>query len=714
MNVATSPFDGVTPVASPGPAVTLLQGRAFCLSLPNGDITPEHPHGLFFLDRRILSRFEVLIDGVHLEGLAVDVRTPFDASFVARAEPPPGNADATLVVERHRSVGRGMRETIRLHNYGMETLDVELTVRIDADFAHLFEVKQGGVELRGDHARRLEGREMCFDRGLDDSHESARVTFSEAPTSEHDGGLTWSVHLDPKSEWTLCCEFTLSRDGVTYEGRFRCGQDDADSFPVREHTIWHAELPDLDTDDDDLTRAVAVAGGDIGSLRIHDPAHPQWAVLAAGAPWYMTVFGRDSLLTAWMTLIADANLSRGVLRTLARLQGSKIDDASDEQPGRILHEIRATDSDELSIEEADVYFGTVDATPLFVMLVGEFARWHPDDPLIDELMDNVDAAMRWLDDFGDLDGDGFVEYQRRSARGLVNQGWKDSWDAIRHADGELAEGPIALCEVQAYTYGAYIARAELAERHGDAGTADVWRERAAVLRSRFDERFWDDELGCYVLALDGDKRPVRVAASNAGHALWAGVALPQRAGRLADTLLSPAMFSGWGVRTLASDARAYNPISYHNGSVWPHDNALIAEGLSRYGFTSHAARILRAQLDITIHNGGRLPELLSGLAREQFAVPAAYPASCIPQAWAAAAPLQWLRTMLRFDVRGAGPDLWIEPRLPDGIARLRLDGVRVAGRFLTLSVEHGRVSIDGAHGIEVHLGRMGANGHRAQ
>jgi glycogen debranching enzyme len=704
MTIDARAFEGATPVPTPSAAATLIQGRTFCLSNSAGDISPDLPHGLFCLDSRIMSRFEVLVNGAPLESLAVEQTAPFAATFISRAHPFPGHADAHLVVRRGRAVGRGMREQISIVNHGLDPHDVTIDLYCAVDFAHVFAVKQGSVERPATGGEPIDIAGLRFNR-IDGSRDDiVTLTFDEPGTVQR-GLVSWHLQLAPGERWEVCAQVALTSAGRALEPQFRCDATDEDAAPVILHSTWQAGMPDVESDDDDLDTAVDVSADDLGSLRIFDPEHPEWAVLAAGAPWFMTVFGRDSLLTAWMTLIGDPDVAEGALRILARLQGTRSDEVTEEEPGKILHEVRATGSDTLSLEHADVYFGSIDATPLFVMLVGELNRWHPDNDLIEEMLPHVDRAMNWITTHGDRDGDGFVEYRRRGSNGLINQGWKDSWDAIRYADGGLAEAPIALCEVQAYVYGAYRARASIAEELDDPPTAAVWHERADELRAHYDQRFWDEELGCHVLALDGDKRPVRVVTSNAGHGLWTGIVQPERAERLADRLLEPDMFSGFGVRTLSANARAYNPISYHNGSIWPHDNALIAEGMSRYGLHRQANRIIRAQLDVARALNHRLPELHAGFDRADVSVPAAYPASCSPQAWAAAAPLLWLRSILRLDVGKSGSRLWIDPHLPPGMEQLRLDGLKIAERELTVTVEEGRVGVEGGDGLEIRLGR---------
>ena len=350
-------------------------------------------------------------------------------------------------------------------------------------------------------------------------------------------------------------------------------------------------------------------------------------------------------------MIVDPALAVGTLRTLARLQGTKVDLETEEQPGRILHEVRFSSAATADIDDGHIYYGTADATPLFVVLVGELSRWGVARSVVDELLPHVDRALDWIDQYGDRDGDGYVEYERTSKHGLANQGWKDSWDGVSAADGTLAVAPIALAEVQGYVYAAYLARADLAAEREDAETQERYLKKAATLRTAFNRDFWLPELGWYAIALDRDKRAVDSLTSNIGHCLWSGIIDPDRAPAVAARLLSPEMFSGWGVRTLATTMQRYNPLSYHNGSVWPHDNAITAAGLMRYGFVEESSQVLDAILDAAAANSGRLPELYAGLPRAELPVPVAYPTSCSPQAWASATPLSALRTLLRFEPR---------------------------------------------------------------
>jgi glycogen debranching enzyme len=384
-----------------------------------------------------------------------------------------------------------------------------------------------------------------------------------------------------------------------------------------------------------------------------------------------------------------------VLQTLARFQGDKEDPRNEEQPGRILHEMRFGDAASLSLGGGKVYYGTADATPLFVMLLGELRRWGLAREAVDQLLPHADRALEWIETFGDADGDGYVEYQRQTDRGLANQGWKDSWDGIRFASGEVAQAPIALAEVQAYTYGAYLARAHFAHEAGHHDAEARFRDRAVELKRRFNEDFWLDDKGWFAVGLGADKKPIDSLTSNMGHCLWTGIVDEERAAAVAERLLSPEMFTGWGVRTLASNMGGYNPISYHCGSVWPHDNAIVAAGLMRYGFVEQSQRIILAMLDAATTQGHRLPELFSGLSRDEFPTVVSYPTSCSPQAWSAASPLLFLRTLLRLDPWIPHNKVWLDPVLPESIGYLKIERIPLAGRKVAIEVENGNVKVEG-------------------
>ncbi|WP_157156186.1 glycogen debranching N-terminal domain-containing protein [Diaminobutyricimonas sp. LJ205] len=699
MASAPSQYDGTMPVAAVEGlrgGVTLISGRSFALSDSDGNMQPSLTQGLFVLDTRVLSRWVLTLDGEPVEVLGVDSPVPFRVTFVGRGRPVHGHADADVVVQRKRSFDMGMHEEIIVTNHGLQPVELDLGLQVDCDFAGLFEVKESRIMPR-ERARRVEERSIRFTRpGDSDAREVAVLLDSQA--SIEDGGARWHIALGERSMWSTRVSVTVAQGGAVVGPRGPAHGIVGMPHPDRDEPH---EPFQISSDNSKLTRVTQRTDEDLAALRILDDEHPDQALIAAGAPWFMTLFGRDSLLTAWMTLIADPSLARGVLQTLARLQGRKVDPTAGEEPGKIMHEVRFADTESRSFSHGQLYYGSADATPLFVMVAAELQRFAPDLDLLNSLLPAINAAMEWIERYGDADGDGYVEYQRHGEVGLVNQGWKDSWDAIRHADGALADAPIALCEVQAYVYGAYLARAELATLLGEDDEHERCIHKAAELYRRFNEDFWNEEGQFYVLALDGQKRQVATRASNIGHALWTGIVRPDRAASVAETLLSDASFSGWGIRTLSTDTVAYNPVSYHNGSVWPHDTAICAWGLARYGFSEEAQRVIMAQVDVADAFDGRMPELFAGFDRAEFAVPAVYPSSCSPQAWASASPLLWLRTLLGVEPDAHRGRFWLRPMLPAGLHRLRVEGLMIAGRRITVDVENDRIALAGAGDLAV-------------
>ncbi|MGI9120858.1 MAG: amylo-alpha-1,6-glucosidase [Acidimicrobiales bacterium] len=688
-------FTGEPPaVGQSAGSITLVEGSTFCISGGNGDIAEGMTHGLFFRDTRFLSLLELRLNGRPLQSLSAYVGDPFAATFAARASPRPGRADSTLVAFRARYVGRGMREDIVIRNFGEEPMPCTIELAVNVDFADLFEVKEGRVELRGE--RSLETGEGRLTFGYHDGATRRGMVFtcrSLAVVEHH--LLAAEVDIEAQGSWTGCLELAPVIDDGAVEPRYRCGQPVARATPTERLQRWRRQIPTVSSEHPGLEAVVARSQADLGALRIFDPDFPDRAVVAAGAPWFMTLFGRDSLLTSWMALLVDPDLALGVVQTLARFQGDKVDPETEEEPGRILHEMRFGNAASLSLGGGHVYYGTADATPLFVMLLGELRRWGLAAEQVDRLLPHVDRALAWIADYGDADGDGYVEYAQGGPRGLRNQGWKDSWDGVRDASGNLGEGPIALCEVQAYTYAAYVARAHFAHEAGDEATAATYQSRAAELKLAFNRDFWLDDRQWFAMALDGDKKPLDALTSNMGHCLWTGIVDEDKAEAVAHHLMTTAMFTGWGIRTLATTMAGYNPISYHNGSVWPHDTAITAAGLMRYGFVEEAQRVVLGLIDAATAVGGRLPELFGGLDRSELPVPLGYPASCSPQAWAAASPLLLLRLLLRFDPWLPHGKLWLAPVVPKAIGRLRIGHIPLGGGRLAIDVDGDYVHVEG-------------------
>lgn len=705
------------PARSTAGAVTLVEGASFCLCSPGGDLGGVEPHGVFFRDTRILSRWDLTIDGQAPEPLAAMTPEAYRGIFVGRLNRRAGRTDTHLLVHRDRRVGNGLREDLVIRNPAGEPAACTVTVTVEADFADLFDVKDGEVRSRGD--RRSQGQlgRLVLDQQWSGIQRGAVVaapggTVDAGSYAAHSAGtIRYEIVVPARGRWTASLLVQPVVDGEGIEPFFPLESQPDDSVPARRLRRWKETTPLATTGHDGLQQVLRRSQKDLGALRIFDPQDPSLVAVAAGAPWFMALFGRDSLLTAYMALPVDRTLALGTLRTLARHQGRLTDPLTEEEPGRILHEVRLGVESGLSLGGGSIYYGTVDATPLFVVVLGELARWGARPEEIAELLPHADRALEWVRCHGDQEGDGFVRYQRATDRGLVNQGWKDSWDGVTFADGRTAEAPIALCEVQGYVYDAYRTRAGLARLAGEEDGGQVWDDRADQLKLAFNDRFWLPDRGWFALALDRDGRPVDACASNMGHCLWSGIVDDDLAPSVARHLLSPEMFTGWGVRTLSSAMGAYDPVSYHNGSVWPHDNALIVAGLVRYGFIDEAQRVAVGLLDAAQHFDGRLPELFSGFDRSEYAEPVPYPTSCSPQAWAAAAPIHLIRTLLRFDPHMPAARLWVDPVLPAAFTPLRVEGVALGGDRINLDVTANGATVEGTpDGVEVRHERYRAGG----
>jgi glycogen debranching enzyme len=679
------------PAAPAGQPVTLVEGSTFAVSGRSGDMNADGPEGLFFRDVRVLSTWRLRLDDRPLQVLAVLPQEPFRTTFLARV--PPRSSSTELLVERRRYVGEGMREDLRVRNLGVQTVAARLRLEVDSDFADLFAVKESRVQERGAVSTSLDGDTIRF--GFRSRTLDLGVRVSATGAQVHRGELAFDLLLPAHSDWETSVMVIPVVDGAEVQPTFPVGRPLEESHPAQRLRHWRARSPGVETGDIELWRTLRQSMEDLGALRLFDPEHPGTPAVAAGAPWFMALFGRDSLLSSYMALPLDPTLALGTMQTLARMQGKRVEPRTEEQPGRILHEARLGADFPLAHGGGSVYYGTVDATPLFVVLLGELRRWSIASEQVDALLPNVDRALAWIEHYGDRDGDGFVEYQRSTEVGLVNQGWKDSWDGINAADGTLAETPIALCEVQGYVYSAYVARSHFAYIAGDDAATEHWAGKADAIKAAFNERFWLPDRGWFAVALDGHKRQVDALTSNIGHCLWTGIVDEDKAAQLAEHLISPEMFTGWGVRTLASSMARFNPMSYHNGSVWPHDSVLVATGLMRYGFVEEAQRIATGLLDAATRFGGRLPELFCGFDRSEYPSPVPYPTSCSPQAWAAATPIQAMRMLLRLEPRMPRDEVWFDPAWPGRYGRLRIHDLPLGDRRVSLVVDEARAELDG-------------------
>ena len=688
---------------------TLKHGDTFVVLDPHGDAQAlgETAEGLFHLDTRHLSRMVVLIDGQRplllSSGisednavLTVDLTNP-DLAREGRLLLPRD----TIHMRRVAVLGDGaLHERLHIRNYGAEAVEIEVTLEHAADFADIFEVR-GVRRARRGTALRQEACDAALTfayRGLDGVLRTTRVEFDPPPESCHAGRARYALRLAPGEQRTIALAVRCGRsEEAAAAARGKAPPEAGDpGFEgwVERHRAWSAararEVAHIHTSNEAFNDWMNRSRADLDMLCTAGPGGP---FPYAGIPWFSTAFGRDSLITALQCLWLDPVLAGGVLRYLAERQATGFDPARDAEPGKILHETRRGEMAATGEVPFGLYYGSVDATPLFVLLAALHLDRTGDKAFARELWPKVEAALGWMERYGDRDGDGFLEYYRRTPEGLANQGWKDSWDAIFHADGRLAEGPIALVEVQAYAYGAWRGAARIARALGQEARAEALEARAEILRRRFDTAFWCEELGTYALALDGAKRPCRVRCSNAGHALLTGIAPAERAARVAATLLDPRLFCGWGVRTVAEGEARYNPMSYHNGSVWPHDNGLIALGLSRHGLREPLLRLLGGLFDAALWTDlKRLPELFCGFPRLPGQGPTAYPAACLPQAWASASAFAVLGALLGVTFQPEQRQIrFLRPVLPPWLEVVRIENLRLgtAGVDVVLH-RHGR------------------------
>ncbi|HUF58777.1 MAG TPA: glycogen debranching N-terminal domain-containing protein [Actinomycetota bacterium] len=678
-------FDESQPV--PASTVTLVEGATFTICGPDGDLDGSGVAGLFVGDTRICSRLVLSIDGDGVEPLTLAARSPSSATFVGRT------FDKRLLVFRDLWVGQGMRIDLRIRNLAREVRPVTVRLSVEADLAELFTVKKGEAPAVETPCT-AEGGELRFDG---DGRRRGLIVHTTGEARTDDGcAIVWQAELQPRQTWTACVELRALRGGEEVSPTYPCGQAPELTPTTTSRLAWRRRLPHLATDVPGLSRAFSRTGEDLGALQLTDPDHPEDLLVAAGAPWYMTLFGRDSILTSWMALLLDPTLGLGTARSLARMQGLRDVAESDEQPGRILHEIRFSRGPSLALADGDIDYGSADVTPLFVMLVHELWRWGAPVEQIQALRPAVEAALAWLEGPGDPDGDGYIEYAPGGPGSLGNQGWKDSHDAVAFADGRLAEAPIAAAEVQAYAYAAWRGAAALAAADGDEAAAAARHARADHLQARFEQDFWLPDREAFAIALDREKSPVDAIASNMGHCLWAGiVADPDKAAAVARWLVSPELFTGWGIRTLATSMTRYSPLSYHNGSVWPHDTAICVAGLRRYGFIEEAHLVAGGLLPAADALEGRLPELFAGLTIGEMPVPVRYPTSCSPQAWASAAPLLVVRALLGFEPDVPQGRIDLDPSLPVGSTTLRLTNMPLAGARVEIDVDGAGVEVAG-------------------
>ena len=688
-------------------ALTILEGSTFCICDERGDIAGE-THGLFTDDTRFLSRLRLTVNGAAPLLLSSGKVEYFSAAFFLRNPIAGGLPQDTLSIVRHRFVGDGMQDHVVVQNQGIEPLAFRLELELGSDFADILSVKEHDFAL-GDPTRAdplpepVTGRyedehnQFVLEERNGESAARTQVILSQRGQIE-DGKVVYALELQPRERWELRLDILASIDGDAIPPRAAERRFGEEQTRVRESLAsWQLRVPQVRADWEQLDDAFFQSVSDLASLRMRG-AGRTGRMPAAGMPWFMTVFGRDTLITCLQTLLFGPELARTALEVLAELQARDDNPDVDAEPGKIVHELRSGKAAEKWFR---TYYGTVDATPLYLVLLSEVWRWTDDSAFVRSLKEPALKALAWIDEYGDRDGDGFVEYERRTPRGLANQSWKDSHDSQRFHDGSLARTPIAPVEVQGYVYDAKLRTAEVAR--------EVWRDRplaqrlereAEQLKQAFNERFWTDARGgYYVLALDGEKRQVDSLCSNVGHLLWSGIVPPERVDTVTDQLMGEELWSGWGVRTMSSGDAGYNPLSYHNGTVWPHDNSLIARGLALHDRWPEAQRIVRRMLGASSYFGHQLPEVFAGLPRAETPFPIAYPTAARPQAWAAGTPVLLVQVLLGLEPdRRRGQLITRAPdELPSWAGRsMRLSGIRAFDRTWDVRVEHGRVTVDEA------------------
>lgn len=666
--------------------LTLKYGDTFAVFDHRGDIggEPGNSEGLYHRDTRILSQFQLLLE--ESRPLLLSSMTQDDnAVFSADLSNPDLLIGGQIALRReqihvHRIKfiwDRACCERVLVRNFSDHPLQVRLSLRFASDFADLFEVRGDKRARRGESSAELESDSEVLLRyiGLDQIERATRLTFAPAPTVLTTSRAAYELMLAPHEARRIYLRY-----GVAEHQR---GEWSGRSFYRQKRSARHAlhessaRAASIDSSNSVFNEVVRRCVSDLYMLVTETP---QGLYPYAGTPWFSTPFGRDGIITALMTLWLDPTIAKGVLHFLAATQATTSEPERDAEPGKILHEMRHGEMANLGEVPFGRYYGSVDATPLFVLLLGEYFARTGDLETVRSLWPNAEAALRWIDVYGDRDGDGFVEYYRQSREGLANQGWKDSQDAIFYSDGRRAEGSIALCEVQAYVYGAKRHAALLALALGHHARAAALEVQAATLRQRFEEMFWCEELSVYALALDGAKQPCRVISSNSGQVLLTGIASSERAQRVTQTMLSPTIFSGWGIRTIALSEARYNPMSYHNGSVWPHDNGLIAMGMARYGHKHAAGKVFGALFDAAKYMDlRRLPELFCGFVRRQRNAPTQYPVACSPQAWASASILCLVQATLGLELLDSSREVaFNRPELPPFIDHIHLRNLRLS------------------------------------
>jgi glycogen debranching enzyme len=686
------------------PDIALHEGYTVVASARDGQFRAGSSHGLYFLDTRLINAWRISGNGRPWNLLSGGAIAPSVARIYLTNPDMPGPhgkipQDALgLVVSRH--LEGGMHEDIEITNYSEERVCFKLTIQIAGDFADIFEVKSNKITSRGKITTEWDSsRQRLTTRYRNkDFSRAFRVTPTDPtpPARLTDGSLCFDVTLEPDKPWHCCLLYDFA-DGDDWRDAPRSCIDGFESFEAR-HALeaWQASTVRIDENACNFTRTFAQAVTDMTALRLPiEGTDDIRFVPAAGLPWFVALFGRDSLISSLQTTIVHPEFAVGALRVLAAYQAKERDDYRDAEPGKILHELRRGELAHFKLIPHTPYYGTADATPLYLVTLHSAWMTHGETSLLKEHIETAERCLSWIDEYGDRDGDGFQEYQTRSRDGYENQGWKDSGEAVVCGDGSLAKGPKALCELQGYVYDAWLRMAQVYDTLGNSGRACELRAKAARLFDRFNDEFWNEREGTYFFGLDGDKNKIDSVVSNAGHCLWSGIAPPERARRVADRLMQDDMWSGWGIRTLSSEHPAFNPNRYQVGSVWPHDNGLIAQGMKRYGFHDEALRIAHA---ITCASDyfemNQIPELFAGTSRARGEFPVRYRGANVPQGWAAGSIFSLLQAMIGFQPDAPNGMLYLDPKFADWMPELIVRNLKV-----------------GKDAFDIHFTRKGSETH---
>lgn len=687
--------------------MTLKCGDVFAVFDRFGDIHPigSGAQGIYFDGMRFISKAELLIENRRALLLSSSLKEENELLTVDMTNPDFGNREKQMtekgIIHIHRTKFLWedvCYENIELSNFGTEDVCFNLSLHFEADFSDIFEVRGINRMQRGSYLQgKASGSQILIGyKGLDEIIRKTRITFCDDPIRISTCKADFQISLKPQEVYNL--SFSIGFEAGEDK---KCSKSYTEAYQELNAHQKHIKENDCElyTSHDQFNTWLARSRADLDTM-ITKTEHGLYPY--AGVPWYSCPFGRDGIITAIQTLWLEPEIAKGVLNFCANYQAHSTNDFQDAEPGKIFHEKRGGEMASLGEVPFKLYYGTIDATPLFIVLAGMYLERTYDVDFLKEIWPNIELALDWIDRYGDFDGDGFLEYQKKSEKGLANQGWKDSFDSVMYEDGEMAKGAIALCEVQGYAYDAKIKAAEIAKVLGYHEKSEKLYKEAEDLQAGFLEKFWDEELGTFVIAIDGEKKPCKVNSSNAGHTLFSGIALKEHARKMIPNLMSEKMFSGWGIRTLGMGEVRYNPMSYHNGSVWPHDNALIAYGMANYGYHQEVHKLLKAMFEMTGYlENQRLPELFCGFKKRKMEGPTAYPVACSPQSWAIGSVYLILQACLGLKIVAEDNAIYFfKPSLPDFLDELTITNLKVRDSVVVLQFRreaHGEVSIQVLH-----------------